>query len=335
MAGKRRRPVILDLDRDALPEAPSPADAPPVETPEAAAGEKALALARRRGGLSALGRLFWGALAGIVTLGIALWLDGFLRALFARQDWLGWLGVGLVAVLAAAVLGLALRELAGLARLERIERFRREARAAEGGDTGAAGSVLAGLGKLYAGRPELERASQRMADAAAETPDAAARLELAERIWMKPLDAEAERVIARTARDVAGATAMIPMALIDILAVLYLNLRMIRRIAEIYGGRAGWLGSWRLLRAVAMHLAATGAIAAGDDILGPLVGTGVLARLSRRFGEATVNAALSVRVGVATAEVCRPLPFSALPSPRARSVLTRALKDWQDRSVPD
>lgn len=334
MASKRRKPVILDLESDALPEAPPPAEAPPVEDQDAAAAEKALALARRRGGLSVLGRLFWGALAGIVTLALALWLDGFVRALFAREDWLGWLGIALVATLVVALTGLVLRELAGLARLERIERFRREARAAEGGDNAAAGAVLSGLAKLYAARPELERAAQRMRDAAAETPDAPERLELAERIWMKPLDAEAERVIARAARDVAGATAMIPMPLIDILAVLYLNLRMIRRIAEVYGGRAGWLGSWRLLRAVAMHLAATGAIAATDDVLGPLLGTGVLARLSRRFGEATVNAALSVRVGVATTEVCRPLPFAALSPPRVRSVLTRALKDWQDKT-PD
>ena len=43
---------------------------------------------------------------------------------------------------------------------------------------------------------------------------------------------------------------------------------MIRRIGEIYGGRSGPIGSWRLLRSVSAHLMATGALAVGDDWLG-------------------------------------------------------------------
>ena len=34
----------------------------------------------------------------------------------------------------------------------------------------------------------------------------------------------------------------------DLFAALTANLRMIRRIAEVYGGRSGALGSWRLTR---------------------------------------------------------------------------------------
>ncbi|HUF55998.1 MAG TPA: TIGR01620 family protein [Thermohalobaculum sp.] len=330
---KHRRPVVLDLEAEALPDAPSPADAPPVGEPEPAAAEKALAAARRPAKMSALARLFWGGLAALIGLALALTVEGFLRELFARDDWLGWIGVGLFALVVLALAGMVLRELAGLARLEKIGRFRAGARRAlEGGDEGAAKAVLAGLARLYAARPELAQVAERMAGAAEETPDAAARLEVAERLWMAPLDAQAERVLARSGRNVAGATAMIPLPVVDVLAVLVLNLRMIRGVAEIYGGRAGWLESWRLLRAVAAHLAATGVIAATDDVLGPLVGGGVLSRLSRRFGEATVNAALTVRVGVAAVEVCRPLPFTALPPPRARSVLMRALTDWRARA---
>ena len=127
----------------------------------------------------------------------------------------------------------------------------------------------------------------------------------------------------------ATATALIPMALVDMAAVLFINLRMIRTIAELYDGRASWIGSWRLLRAVAAHLIATGAVAATDDLLGPLVGGGVLGKLSRRFGEAAVNAALTARVGVAAIEVCRPLPFTARPAPKARNIVLAALKGWR------
>jgi len=47
----------------------------------------------------------------------------------------------------------------------------------------------------------------------------------------------------------------------DVFTALTANLRMIRRIAEIYGGRSGAFGSWRLTRTVLTHLVATGAVA--------------------------------------------------------------------------
>jgi putative membrane protein len=100
---------------------------------------------------------------------------------------------------------------------------------------------------------------------------------------------------------------------------------MIRRIAEIYGGRSGTHGSWRLTRAVMSHLVATGAVAVGDDMLEPILGGGLLAKLSRRFGEGLVNGALTARVGVAAMEVCRPLPFTRAPRPSARSIVRTAL----------
>ena len=56
---------------------------------------------------------------------------------------------------------------------------------------------------------------------------------------------------------------------------------MIRRVAEIYGGRSGTLGSWRLTRAVMTHLVATGAVAIGDDLIGSVAGGSVLKELAK------------------------------------------------------
>jgi hypothetical protein len=41
--------------------------------------------------------------------------------------------------------------------------------------------------------------------------------------------------------------------LADVATALAANLRMIRKIAEIYGGRSGLVGNWRLTRAVMTH----------------------------------------------------------------------------------
>ena len=127
------------------------------------------------------------------------------------------------------------------------------------------------------------------------------------------------------AGQVATVTAIVPLALADIFTALTANLRMIRQIAEIYGGRSGTLGSWRLTRSVLTHLVATGAVAVGDDLIGSIAGGSVLSKLSRRFGEGIVNGALTARVGVAAMEVCRPLAFTTRKRPSVTGVVKAAL----------
>ena len=73
------------------------------------------------------------------------------------------------------------------------------------------------------------------------------------------------------------------------------------------------------------HLVATGAVAVGDDLIGSVAGGGVLAKVSRRFGEGVVNGALTARVGVAAIEVCRPLPFTTRSRPSVSAIVGRAL----------
>jgi putative membrane protein len=164
-----------------------------------------------------------------------------------------------------------------------------------------------------------------MAERQADQFDASGLLGLAEAELLAPLDAAARSEIEAAARQVATVTAVVPIALADVVAALTANLRMIRRIAEIYGGRAGTLGSWRLTRAVLTHLVATGAVAIGDDMIGSLAGGGMLSKLSRRFGEGVVNGALTARVGLAAMEVCRPLPFIRLARPSVTGVVRNAL----------
>ncbi|GMG83022.1 TIGR01620 family protein [Paralimibaculum aggregatum] len=333
-----RRPVILEIDEAGPEPAPGPAEAPPVpdepypDTEEAAAGppaaERALRRAARSSRTSWIGRLFWTGIGGLVALGLTLWLTEFVARLFERAAWLGWLGAALLAAAAIALLAVLLREAAALARLGRVEGLQRLAASALASEAPGPGlRLLEGLAGLYRARPELGAAETlARGRGIAEGPDIVA---FAERRLMPGLDTAAEGAVSRAAGRVATLTALLPMPALDLLLVLLVNIRMIRRIAEIYGGRAGWLGSWRLLKAVAAHVVATGAISATDDLLGPLVGGGLLGQLSRRFGEATVNAALTARVGTAAIEVCRPLPFRARPAPKARNLVLGALKGWR------
>lgn len=272
---------------------------------------------------SALGRFaVWafGALFSFV-LSVAAW--EFVTGLLASNTLLGTVALVLVGAAVLAAVLLALREAAGFARLGRLDGLR--ARAAGAGTLAEARAVLRELKRLYAGRGELRWGLAKLAEREADVMDADALIRLAEVEVMAPLDAQARAEIEAAARQVATVTALVPLALADVAAALFANLRMIRRVAEIYGGRSGMLGSVKLLRRVFGHLVATGAIALTDDLIGSVAGGGLLAKVSRRFGEGVVNGALTVRVGVAAMEICRPMPFDALPKPGVTETVGRAL----------
>ena len=112
-----------------------------------------------------------------------------------------------------------------------------------------------------------------------------------------------------SAKRVSIVTAVSPRALVDLLAVLFENLRTIRRLSALYGGRPGTLGFLRLTKHVATHLAVTGGMAAGDSLASQVLGHGLAARLSARLGEGVVNGLLTARIGIAAISVCRPAPF--------------------------
>ncbi len=329
----RRGPRLIEDDLDSLPPVPaSAAEAPEIDAPpiEASAATATRLAAGRRGGL--LARLFWSALVSLLTLGLGLWFWQTVDALLAQNIWLGRVALALAVLVGTTFFLMILREVASLSRLKRIDGLRDNAmRATATRDRGAAQSVVTMLDRLYSGRAELAVARADMTRQSDDIIDGDALIDLAERHLMTPLDRAAEAAIHRGARDVAAATALIPLALIDVLAVLSINLRMIRQISEIYGGRAGWLGSWRLLRSIAAHLVAAGAIAVGEDLIGPALGGSVLSKLSRRFGEGLVNGALTARIGVAAIDVCRPLPFRA----RNRPNVTRLVRSALSGLLPD
>jgi putative membrane protein len=315
------KPFLQEIDAAA-----DPSTAPPVPdaVPEGQAMQAVAALSQANGG--GMRRFAVWAFSALSTfvLGVAAW--DFVTNLLARNVVLGWVAFVLVtfAVLSATVL--ALREWAAFLRLKRLDDLRAGAiTAGQAADLPAARRVVLAITRLYAARGDTAWGRARLAEREAEVLDADALLALAERELLTTLDAEARLVVEAAARQVATVTALVPLALADVATAGFANLRMIRRIAEIYGGRSGSFGSLRLLRRVFASLIAAGALALTDDMIGSVAGGGVLSKLSRRFGEGVVNGALTARVGLAAMELCRPLPFVALERPAVSSLVSRAL----------
>lgn len=263
-----------------------------------------------------LGGIATAAFGILLSLAVGLWVDRLIRDLFSRSDWLGYIAMGAAALGVLALLAIVLRELAGLHRLAAVQNVKEEVIAATTAPTPApARKAIHRLMHLLASRPQTARGRSRLQETEGDIIDGPHLLDLAERELLAPLDREARVLILAAAKRVSIVTAVSPRALVDLGYVLFESSRLIRRMAELYGGRPGSLGMLRLMRDVIAHLAVTGSIAVGDSLVQQVLGHGLASRLSARLGEGVVNGLMTARIGIAAMDLCRPMPFSALKRP--------------------
>ena len=319
--------VLIEIGEDKVSQNVS--DAPPVpdEVKSIPTGAAMQSLARLAShSPSRLWQFFWFVTVALMVMVVSTVAWEFAFDWIARNPILGWIFSGMVASLAAILMVVALRELAALLRITRINDVRIAAASAlVTEDFSKAHDAVDHLIRLYKSRTDLRWGIERFTELRGDQMDAVGLISLAEVELLARLDQAAEREVEVASRQVATITALVPIALADVLVALTANLRMIRNIAEIYGGLGGFLGSWRLTRKVITHLVATGAVAIGDDMLEPILGVSILGKLSRRFGEGLINGALTARVGVAAIEVCRPINFNDKNKPSMRRLMKQAL----------
>ena len=260
-----------------------------------------------------------------------------LRVRGARAPGLGGLDrhgalLGLMALAAVVIVG---REALGFWRLARLGRAEAgcSARPARAGSAGERKAVRRHR-RPAGGRPELRWPLARLREHQAGVRDPGDLFRLTDRDLLAPLDNDARRLVTRAAKRVSVATAMSPAALFAVLWVLVENVRLIRGLATLYGGRPGLLGTAQLGRMVLTHLVATGGVALTDDLLGQFLGQDLLRRLSRRLGEGMFNGALTARIGTAAIEVTRPLPFIEARPVRARDFLLELTRRREEVAAP-
>lgn len=288
--------------------------------------------------LTRLRRVGWGtillsALGGLISIGISIWIANFIADLFSRSGWLGYAALILAAIAGLAALIIIFRELLGFFRLGRIASIRLAAQnALDLGDKKQAEQTAKSLEALFSARGDVRSGVKQMARHRREVLEPDELLTLAERELMQPLDREARRLISASVRRVALITAVSPSAIVDVVFVAMENLAMLRRLAALYGGRPGFLGSLKLARLVLGHIALTGGVALGEDVIQQLIGHGLTARLSARLGEGIMNGAFTGRIGISAIDLCRPLPFIEAERPRIRNFIAELRRVQPDAS---
>ncbi|SIQ13317.1 putative membrane protein [Rhizobium sp. RU20A] len=341
----RRRPAAIRLDEPAAqtsraePAAPRKPAAFDEQLAEMAADQDifddalppAVPARRRRAPFASI------ALGGagiLVSLGVGLWIDGLIADLFARADWLGYVALAAAAFAILGVTAIGIREFLGLRRLAVVQDIKADlATQRLKGTPKTARAEIDRLATFLSHRPETAAGRARLKEGDDDIIDASDLVDLAERELLAPLDRIAKRMTLDAAKRVSVVTAVSPRAIVDLAYVGFEAVRLVRGMADLYGGRPGTFGMLRLMRDVLAHLAVTGSIAVGDSLVQEVVGHGIASRLSAKLGEGVVNGLMTARIGIAAMDLCRPVAFSALARPRVADVMAEISPLGRDRKA--
>ncbi len=287
-------------------------------------------------------RIRWGTIAAsalgfLLTASLGLWIQDLVTSLFAQNTWLGWVSLAAAAALALAVLIFIIREVTSVWRLKNTSGLRQDIEAAlKNHNSKDINRLTAKLESHFEHQPKTAHGRAVLQENKNEVMDAVDRFAMTERELLAGLDAEAQAVVLNASKRVSVVTAVSPRAVFDIGYVLYENIRLIRVICELYGGRTGLFGTFSLLRKVIAHLAITGTISLGEGMVQQLLGHGLAAKLSARLGEGMINGVMTARIGLSAIDICRPAPFYKQQRPKLSSfiaTLTKLGTDGSDKST--
>ncbi|WP_373188106.1 TIGR01620 family protein [Halopseudomonas sp.] len=226
----------------------------------------------------------WNPLAGVLTAGLG--------ALIAGAGLLSWR---------------AMRQ--QRQRLTALEQLRSEMRAAlREPSERLALDWLDRLQALHADTPLAERMSRACAglDQSYTAEEISRRLNTQ---FYQPLDVLARRLIRHESVGTGMLVATSPWVSVDLILVVWRNIRMMQRVAGCYGLPIGQLGRWRLARHVLRNIALAGGSEMAIGALSDSFLSGLMEKLAARVGQGIGIGLYSSRLGHFTLDLCRAVPL--------------------------
>jgi putative membrane protein len=159
-------------------------------------------------------------------------------------------------------------------------------------------------------------------------------LQLYSRLVLTKVDEKAMTEIAKFSTEAVVLVALSPVALIDMLIILWRNLRMINKVALLYGIKLGYWSRIKLIRQVFVNMVYAGASELITDFGSDMIGADLLGKLSGRLAQGLGAGLLTARLGVKTMQLCRPVPFEEKPKlAHVRKQMLSTIKDLIHRKV--
>lgn len=145
------------------------------------------------------------------------------------------------------------------------------------------------------------------------------------------LDQQARREISGSAAESALMIAVSPLAIVDMAFIAWRNIRLINRIAAIYGINLGYFSRIRLFKLVMLNIAFAGATELIREIGMDWISQDITARLSTRAAQGIGAGLLTARLGIKAMELCRPLPWMEGDKPKLGDFRTQLISQLKSK----
>ncbi|WP_206074147.1 TIGR01620 family protein [Pseudoalteromonas rubra] len=240
---------------------------------------------------------------------------------------------GLVIVSALVVLAkFCWSEIRALGRLKKLEQQRAGAqRLLSSNQIGEAQAWLKPLLKQH----DKAQVSQFMATIQPHFTDQEV-LTLYDNTLLQDVDERARSLIAQFASTSALMVAISPMAITDMLAVLWRGVVLIEKISQLYGIKLGYRSRIELYRLLLKQIIFVGASELLSDLAATSLGAELLGKLSARSAQGLSAGVFTARLGYKAMALCRPIPVSkpaaGYLSQTARKLANLLIRQSSDKS---
>jgi len=275
--------------------------------------------------------LLVGSLGVFLVLMLLVDAYHFIAQQFNSSLFLGSLFFGLIVAIAGAALTLTWRAYKNLRRLRTVSALQKDGRQLmEKDDYGHAMEYINRIVLFYGHRPEIKARVDRFYLTLNDTHHDREVCSLFSRQVMKDIDQQAHRIVIQRSKETALMVMISQIALLDAILTLWRNVRMIRDIAALYGGRPGFLGSIGLITGVLQNLiyADVSEMVAGS--VAEILGGSVLSVMSAQVAQGLGSGVLTARLGLHAMQACRPLPFSEEEKPRLTHIRREIMSSMTD-----
>lgn len=271
-----------------------------------------------------------GILAILVVVASVAELVYFVIEVTQRLDWLAGIWFIIFAVLVGVIIKTVWAEWRGLKCLKRQQVSRR--RSQHLFDTPAIGSAIVHCNQLAENFPqcyqkELDFWRRNIQPSYTDNEV----ITLFEKQAMKSLDRDALKVVSQNASAAGVMIAVSPFALLDMMIVVWRNIKMINQVSEVYGVNLGYWGRVRLVKNVFYSMVYAGAAEILSDAGTYALGAGVTGKLSTRVAQGLGASVLTARIGLKAVAESRPMPFLAEPKPSLSTMTKQLLADLTNR----
>jgi len=134
-------------------------------------------------------------------------------------------------------------------------------------------------------------------------------LALYSRVVMSKVDQKAVAEIARFSSESVVLIALSPMAILDMLIMVWRNFRLLDKVSGLYGLKLGYWSRIRLIKQVVVNVVYAGASEIVADFGTDMLGADMLGKLSGRLAQGLGAGLLTARLGLKVMKLCRPVPF--------------------------